>query len=222
MEHIASGRAGTIVDLGDGTVRKVAPGDDLTTEALTMSFVAGHGFPVPRLISHTEDAIIMERIEGFTMGENLRRRPWRLGRYARQLAELHRRLHELPAPPWMRRIGDGKALLHLDLHVENVMISERGPVVLDWANAAVGDPMMDVALTWVIMATSFPDGSDLTQRLARLGSGMFVRRFLASFDGDAVVASLGHAGAFRSNDRNVDPEERERVRRLVHRCSHGL
>jgi aminoglycoside phosphotransferase (APT) family kinase protein len=56
------------------------------------------------------------------------------------------RLHEVPF--------EGEWLLHLDLHSDNVLLSRRGPVVIDWTNARAGDPALDVALTWVIGATS--------------------------------------------------------------------
>jgi aminoglycoside phosphotransferase (APT) family kinase protein len=67
-------------------------------------------------------------------------------------------------PPWIPRAGEAErgiqerlaraasrtsqALLHLDYHPLNVM-TENGALtaVLDWANAAVGDPRADVART---------------------------------------------------------------------------
>ena len=48
-------------------------------------------------------------------------------------------------------LDDGDRLVHLDLHPLNVIMSPRGPVVIDWANAARGDPLLDVALTYVLL-----------------------------------------------------------------------
>ncbi|MGG8408911.1 phosphotransferase family protein [Streptomyces sp. 12297] len=42
-------------------------------------------------------------------------------------------------------------LLHLDLHPENVILTDRGPRVIDWTTARVGRPEVDVAMTFVIL-----------------------------------------------------------------------
>jgi len=41
-------------------------------------------------------------------------------------------------------------VVHLDLHLFNILTGTRGEVtgVLDWANAAAGDPDLDRAGTW--------------------------------------------------------------------------
>jgi len=41
-------------------------------------------------------------------------------------------------------------VVHLDLHLFNILTGTRGEVtgVLDWANAAAGDPDLDRARTW--------------------------------------------------------------------------
>src|SRR6185295_9297725 len=62
------------------------------------------------------------------------------------LAELLRRLHEVPA-----RSGAG-TIVHLDLHPENVILTERGPMVIDWRNAGDGPADLDTALTALILA----------------------------------------------------------------------
>jgi Ser/Thr protein kinase RdoA (MazF antagonist) len=93
-----------------------------------------------------DDALVLERADGPTMLADLHRRPWRALGAARTLAQLHALLHEIPF--------EGERLLHLDLHPDNVLLARRGPVVIDWTNARAGDAALDVALTWVIGATS--------------------------------------------------------------------
>ena len=53
------------------------------------------------------------------------------------------------APP-----GPERNLLHLDLHPYNVLVDDAGEVtaVIDWTNAAAGDPRLDAARTWSILA----------------------------------------------------------------------
>lgn len=197
MPLIAAGRASEILDLGDGRVlRRFKAGGDPAREAHVMDHARAHGFPVPRVEEVRADALVLERIDGPTMWEDLRRRPWRMRRHAATLAELHRRLHSIPF--------EDAALLHLDLHPGNVILSPDGPVVIDWTNARSGDPPLDVALLWVLAASS-------GGRLGRL----FGRNFLRHFDPADIARALPEAVAYRLADPNVLPEERERVRALT-------
>jgi aminoglycoside phosphotransferase (APT) family kinase protein len=63
------------------------------------------------------------------------------------------RLHALPS-----RSGEpDERVLHLDLHPANVVLTPRGPVLIDWTNATDGPPDLDVALTAVILAQAAAD-----------------------------------------------------------------
>lgn len=205
MKLIASGRASEIFDLGDGRVlRRFRAGGNPEREALVMEHARTNGFSVPRVLEVAADALVLERIPGPTMFADLRRRPWGLPASARCLAELHLRLHEIEAPETLPAAGDGDRVLHLDLHPDNVILSPNGPVVVDWTNARRGDPALDVALTWVICATS---GGVLAR--------VFVRRFLSHFDRPEVTRALPQAVARRVEDVNVTDRERARARRML-------
>jgi len=205
MKLVASGRASEIFDLGDGRVlRRFRSGGDPEHEALVMRHARDHGYPVPEVHEVLSDGLVLERVEGPTMSAVLRRRPWTLRRETRALARLHDALHAIVAPPALRALGDGDRLLHLDLHPDNVMLSPRGPVVIDWTNAHRGDPMVDVALTWVILATS-----------GGRGGRLLLRFFLPCFERGALVHALPGAADYRLADPNVTDAEREAVRRLV-------
>jgi streptomycin 6-kinase len=209
MRLIASGRASEIFDLGDGRVlRRFKAGGDPEREALVMDHALRHGYPVPRVLDRTDDALVLERIAGPTMAADLSRRPWRLRGHASVLARLHDRLHDIPAPASLPEAGPGDRLLHLDLHPENVIVSPGGPVVVDWTNARRGDPALDVALTWVILATSG----------GRAGR-MFLRPFLSHFARQEVAAALPAAAERRLADPNVSDGERDAVRRLLERAA---
>lgn len=205
---IASGRASEVFDLGDGRVlRRFKTGGDPEQEALVMRHARDHGYPVPRVFAVDRDALTLERIEGPTMLEALRRSPWTLRRQAALLAELHKRLHEVVAPPALPEVGRGDRLLHLDLHPDNVILSGGGPVVIDWTNARRGAPAVDVALAWIIAATS---GGSLGR--------VFVRQFLQHFDRAKLLSALPTAAERRIADPNVTERERLAVRRLVRRA----
>jgi Ser/Thr protein kinase RdoA (MazF antagonist) len=207
VKPIASGRASDILDLGDGRVlRRFKAGGDAEREALVMDHARAHGYPVPRVDEVRADGLVLERVDGRTMSQELRRRPWLLGRHAQLLARLHRALHELPAPAGLPAIDGGDRLLHLDLHPDNIMLSRAGPVVIDWTNARAGKPMADVAQTWVVLATS-----------GGAGGRLFLRWFLPLFDNRELVGALPEAAERRIADLNVTDDERRAVRRLVAR-----
>jgi aminoglycoside phosphotransferase (APT) family kinase protein len=218
-ELIASGRAADVFAYGDGLVLRRYRGlGDTLYEAAVMQHVAEHGYPVPAVVEISGPEIVMERIDGIPMLDDFARHPWRIFRHARTLAELHRRLHALPAPTWLRpKVGGGDAVVHLDLHPLNVMVTERGPVVIDWTNAGRGSPEAEIADLWLIMANADIPGGWLERKLLGLGRGLFLRAFLGQIDRDAVRAKLRVAAEHRLRDRNIHDTERTRIQRFVER-----
>jgi aminoglycoside phosphotransferase (APT) family kinase protein len=123
--------------------------------------------------------LIFERIDGDSMLKSFSRRPWLAPRLARQLAELHHALHAHTAPDLPRqrgylqsmierapgllevtrllalegleRLPDGDRLCHGDFHPDNVVLSRRGFVVLDWMTATRGVPAGDVARSLLLL-----------------------------------------------------------------------
>lgn len=55
---------------------------------------------------------------------------------------------------YMGKLPDGNRICHGDFHPYNVIISERGPIVIDWPNSHLGNPLEDVART-KLMLTGF-------------------------------------------------------------------
>src|SRR5688572_11290817 len=122
-----------------------------------MEHARSRGYPVPAARALNDTDIVMERVDGPTMLDDLARRPWSSLAHAGTLAQLHEQLHEITAPEWLPTpFGAGRSLLHLDLHPDNVILTARGPVVIDWPNAARGPAAADVAHTWIVMACSVP------------------------------------------------------------------
>ena len=187
------GRASSVTDLGDGTILRV--GGRPEREAAIMELARAHGFPVPRVHDVRPDALVLERIDGPTMGQALTRRPWEVLRHVRSLADLHERLHTIQL--------DGGSLIHFDLHPDNVLVSPRGPVVIDWTNARGGSAAADVAMTWLILETS----AGLPGRLI---AWLFRRRVGRNL----IRRGLADASAFRLVDSNVTDAEKHRVRGL--------
>jgi aminoglycoside phosphotransferase (APT) family kinase protein len=158
-ELIGRGRAADVYALDAGRVlRRYRTPYLCTAEAELMRYLRQAGYPVPEVFDVDGPDLVMERLEGPDMLAALARRPWQAARYARLLAGLHDRLHQLAAPAGLRRpYGAGDRVMHLDLHPGNVMLTADGPVVIDWSNASAGPPGADVAMTIVIMACSEVD-----------------------------------------------------------------
>jgi len=210
---IAEGRASEILDLGGGRVlRRFKNGGNPEREALVMRHAREHGYPVPEVFEVAPDSLVIERIEGRTMLEAVFAEPDTLEENTRLLVELHDALHRIEAPKGLPSFGEGDRLLHLDLHPANVILSPAGPVVIDWANARRGEPLLDVVYTWIIVATSNGAG-----RLAR----DFVEIFLGHFDRDELLAHVPLAAKHRLADENVLDEERVRIRALAAAAGSG-
>ena len=153
------------------------------------------------------------------MAEALRARPWLVGRMARRLARLHRQIHQVQNPeglPLQReRLLAGirsapelqthvrenlqqllmslplkTRLCHGDFHPGNVMLSRRGPVIIDWVDASLGHPAADVGRTLLLLEGEIATsgyGSMPIIVLLRL----FIRAYLKGYRNhdEALVAS---------------------------------
>lgn len=150
--ELARGRTSVVYDLGDGTVlrRCLDPRADVRAEAIVMEHARAHGVPTPAVLDVAGPDLVMERVPGPTMLNDLMADPSRAGDHGRLLADLHRTLDAVP--PLGHGLSAGERLLHLDLHPGNVLLSDAGPVLVDWTNAGHGPRPLDVATTWVVLA----------------------------------------------------------------------
>jgi aminoglycoside phosphotransferase (APT) family kinase protein len=220
---IGTGRSADVFAIGrDRVLRRFRTDYDSRAEAAVMTHLAGAGFPVPR-VHHAEGRdLVMERLHGTDMLADLGRRPWLAARYGRLLATLHNRLHQVEAPAGLpTTLGPGNRVLHLDLHPANVMLTARGPYVIDWTNASAGAPGADVAMAYVIMASSDTDLIPAwLQPAVRVLRAVLLRQFLAVATDDPRPHLVRVAEA-RMQDPNVRPAEAQRLRRIIERAGSG-
>jgi aminoglycoside phosphotransferase (APT) family kinase protein len=214
---IAQGRAADVFAYGDGLVlRRYRTPHDCLHEAAVMQHVRAHGYPAPDVVEVAGGDMVMERLDGTTMLADLGSHPWRMPRHTKTLTGLLRRLHEIPVPDWLQqRHGAGTSIVHQDLHPDNVMLTSRGPVVIDWSNAGRGTPEAELADLWLLMANANIPGSRLTRTLLGAGRRMFLRGVLRSFDRTAIRRQLRVALEHRLRDRNMLDDERARMKRFV-------
>jgi aminoglycoside phosphotransferase (APT) family kinase protein len=217
---IGTGRSADIYDIGSNRVlRRYRHDSDTRREADLMIYLAQTGFPVPAVYDASGRDIVMERLHGRDMIADFGGRPWLAGRYGRMVADLHNRLHQIDAPPGLRPAFEpGDKVVHLDLHPANVMLTERGPVVIDWSNAAAGAPAADVAVAYTIVAASETDllPAPLRVVVAPLRAS-YLRQFLAVVTDDPTPV-LASAARYRINDRNVRPSEVKKLQQIAERA----
>lgn len=215
---VGVGRSADVYDLGHGRVLRRYRHIDRSAEreAEIMSWTRAHGVPVPEVFDADGLDIVMERVDGPTMLADLARHPWRLARHAATLARLHAQVHAVPALDWLRTpFGDGGSLLHMDFHPDNVLMSARGPVVIDWEGAARGPAEADLALCWVVVATSEVPGSAWQRAVGRAGQRLFADIMLRRSGLNVDAACRARAAGFRLLDPNLRPAEHARVRRVI-------
>lgn len=195
---MAVGRACDVFEYGDRAVlRRYRPGEpcDTAREAAVMRIAAAGGVPVPEVIEVQSDALILERIDGPTMLEEIQRQPWRFISFGRELGRVHRRV-----------LDSGVA--HGDFHPLNIILGPSGPVVIDWSNGHEGDAMADIAFSQIILATSeanFPPWLESIGRAVR-------RRFVAAYLDGVGERPSEELLAAAVDRRRRDPHLRERER----------
>ena len=214
---VGRGRSADVYEYDPGWVlRRYREPRDTEREVAGMEHARRNGFPVPEARALDDCDIVMQRLHGPTMLDELERRPWQIAHHASMLASLHQRLHAIEAPEWLPApLGVGEALLHFDLHPDNVILTEHGPSVIDWPNVARGPGIADVAYTWIILATAAPPRPTVRARLtSAIGRRIFLRLFVRHFDLAEVKHWIPIGADFRLSDRTLPQAERQKVARL--------
>lgn len=176
LELLASGNEADVYALSECRVlRRHRRMTDVSGEAELMAYVGSLGYPVPEVYAVHGGDLEMERLYGPTMAQALVAGDLPVAEGMTMLAGLLRRLHELPGLPG----GTGR-ILHLDLHPENVIVTDRGPVVIDWVNARDGDPDLDTGLSALILAMVATDAEHVWSAPA----AELLDAFLAAAPGD--------------------------------------
>jgi len=132
--------------------------------------------------SEGRHGIVFERLDGPSMLAEIARQPWKLVSFARQLAELHAQIHacpgaaEIPAQRQMLenaicdaeglsqarlektlatlgQLPDGSSFCHGDFHPDNILMTARGPFVIDWMKGTRGNPCADVCCSTILLRT---------------------------------------------------------------------
>jgi aminoglycoside phosphotransferase (APT) family kinase protein len=148
------------------------------SEVQAMRAARAAGISVPEVHLQGEwngrPVLLIDWCEGRTLMQAMRRRPWSIRTLGKRLGHRQAELHQVMYNPpgidrndWITRFGRiddelrerlidvaaaDNRLIHLDFHPLNIMVTGREiGCILDWTNAASGDPRADVARTWAIL-----------------------------------------------------------------------
>jgi len=158
--------------------------------------------------------IFYERVDGPSMLEDVARHPWRVVSLAHRFADLHLAMHrttleELPdgrellagllrAAPRLTdevktrllgrldRLPDEETICHGDYHPDNILMTRRGPIVIDWMSVTRGHPLADVAGTSLLFrvidvpTTVGRLTRGLIEVLRRVFLSLYLRRYFQS------------------------------------------
>ncbi len=155
--------------------------------------------------------VVYERLDGPSMLDYMAGHPAEIPALGRQFAELHAQMHDCNRPelPSQRAgfvaaieyapqlsaalkqaalrqlngLADGQAVCHGDYHPGNLVMTRRGPLVIDWMSARCGNPVADVARTTLMfrMARVPEYYSAETQQALELARRSFYETYLSAY-----------------------------------------
>jgi thiamine kinase len=113
-------------------------------------------------------------------------------------------------PAVLRRLDSlpgGDSLCHGDMHPGNIVMTSRGPIIIDWMTAARGHPLADVARSIVLIRSGPPGLSGVRRRLLGTATGLFQAAYLQRYgelrplDRDLLAAWLPVVAAARMDEQ---------------------
>lgn len=163
-----------------------------------------------------------ERLDGPSMEAQLLSEADTLRKHARTLAELQQQIQGIRSVPgipsqraqlrrkiraapglsqrqvqWLLEVlgelPDDDRLCHGDLHPANVLMTVDGPVVIDWIDATLGNPLADVARSAVILGGAQARVAQDDETLAG-----FIGRFLEAYLGGYFEIKRGGVEEFEA------------------------
>ena len=149
--------------------------------------------------------IVYERVTGISMLQDMNARPWTGFRHARALAELQAKINALSVPGLysyregladaIRRaphlsddlrasvldllptLPNDARLCHGDFHPGNIMLTDKGPVVIDWMTARIGSPWADFTRTSLLLTIGPKGAGKQVSPIVRLVIQLFYRSY---------------------------------------------
>ncbi|HUF00387.1 MAG TPA: aminoglycoside phosphotransferase family protein [Anaerolineales bacterium] len=156
--------------------------------------------------ANSRRGLLYQHLDGVSMLQDMNTRPWNLFKHARLLAELQAKIHQesIPGLPsykdrlhddigkapqltddWRRGVfallealPDRQNVCHGDYHPGNVLLTQTGPVVIDWMTACSGSPWADVARTSLILSIGAKAAGKQVSPVLRMMIRLYQRAYM--------------------------------------------
>jgi aminoglycoside phosphotransferase (APT) family kinase protein len=157
-----------------------------------------------KVIHKGRTALLYERINGSPLTKKLSNQPWTALTLINQMAKLQVLVHDKEVTnfpyqkeilhrkikrakelteaektliaEWLSKLPPGNSLCHGDFHPDNILLTERGPVIIDWADATQGTRLADLARTLIILRFG---GLPAEMKLFKNKTVIYLRNLLA-------------------------------------------
>ncbi len=195
--------------------------------------------------------VLFERLVGPSLLRRVAARPWTILRAVRTFTDLHLAMHareivvsDLPSqrehlarqitdaplvPDAVRaaalrrleQLPEGRFLCHGDYHPDNVLVTPRGPIIIDWGTASRGHPLADVSRTELLLQIGEPPvlPSGVQLRLLACARAYvrraYVRRYLRRSSSRAAELADWHLPVAVARLAEEIPGERSRLLRFI-------
>lgn len=173
----------------------------------------GIRIPKPFEIIKLEDrmGIVFEMIQGRTMLEEISKKPWKVKTLSKKLGGIHNTIHQnvngsllsyrldlqfqIDKAPFLSdevkkkllemvaKLEDSNEICHGDLHPDNIILSPKGPVVIDWLNARRGNKLLDLARTSIMIKYGHipPDKSFIMKAILKKIRNVLYKDYLKAY-----------------------------------------
>ncbi|MGX1194581.1 aminoglycoside phosphotransferase family protein [Metabacillus sp. SLBN-84] len=191
-------------------------------------------------------ALIFERINGNSLMAKMKSNPLFMPIHMRRMAEWHADIHQcrdLLLPVLTDRLAsrisrcsdltesekekilshlDGlpdheRVLCHGDFHPDNVLMTKKGHVIIDWADAAAGNRLTDIARSVLLIKYGGLTSSPVQRMFRRLLAGHYVRcyRRTGPFNMSELQKWILPVAAARLFE-SIGEKEKEALLKLIH------
>ena len=96
-------------------------------------------------------------------------------------------------------------------------MARSGPVVIDWTNAARGNPSVDVAITWILVASGEVLAGRTEAILLVMARKLLLNAFLKPFAREQLQSILSEVVEWKCTNPHMSAVEIARMRLLLER-----
>ena len=151
-------------------------------------------------------AIVYQRVFGVDLTDRILEKPVSIFKNSKLVARLHYKMHRFYADKlnsqkthlikkinntvhldenikkkvidYLNALPQDNKLCHGDFHLGNIMLTDDGPIIIDWIDASSGHPLADVARTVIVNSSAkIPTGTP-NKLFLTIGRKIFLRIYL--------------------------------------------